>query len=82
MRRRSRIRDACLDVDPCHRRGGPHGADGDPGMGGYELEATGAMVSYLHAHGLVGNSSVLRWVLARPPGRLADFFADELPAIG
>jgi uncharacterized protein YbjT (DUF2867 family) len=52
------------------------------GMGGYELEASGAMVTYLRAHGLVGNPNALRWVLARPPARLSDFFADELPATG
>jgi NAD(P)H dehydrogenase (quinone) len=51
------------------------------GLGGYELEAQGAIVSYYHGHGLVGNPNALTWLLGRPPANLADFLIAEVPKL-
>jgi hypothetical protein len=50
-------------------------------VGGYELDALGAMTAYFHHHGLVGNPNALRWLLRRPPASLADFLSGELPKL-
>jgi uncharacterized protein YbjT (DUF2867 family) len=51
------------------------------GLGGYELEAQGAMVTYYHGHGLVGNPNALTWLLGRPPTKLTDFLTAEVPKL-
>jgi NAD(P)H dehydrogenase (quinone) len=51
------------------------------GLGGYELEAQGAIVSYYHSHGLVGSPNALSWLLGRRPNNLSDFLATEVPKL-
>jgi NAD(P)H dehydrogenase (quinone) len=51
-------------------------------VGGYALEALGAMAAYYDRHGLVGNANVLAWLLGRPPGGLTGFLAAELQRQG
>jgi uncharacterized protein YbjT (DUF2867 family) len=43
------------------------------GMGDYEAQTLAAMFRYYSAHGLIGNSNTLRWLLDRAPNSLADF---------
>lgn len=43
------------------------------GMGAYECDTLAAMFRYYGAHGLVGNSNTLSWLLGRPPHNLAHF---------
>jgi uncharacterized protein YbjT (DUF2867 family) len=50
---------------------------GRSGVGGFALEALGAMAVYYNQHGLTGNPNVLTWLLGRPPRTLAEFFATE-----
>jgi uncharacterized protein YbjT (DUF2867 family) len=47
-------------------------------VGGYALEALGAMVVYYDRHGLTGNPNVLTWLLGRPPTDLAACLRAEL----
>jgi len=45
------------------------------GMGAYERATLAAMFRYYAAHGLIGNSNTLHWLLGRAPASLADFLA-------
>ena len=45
------------------------------GMGEYERATLAAMFRYYAAHGLIGNSNTLHWLLARAPKGLTDFLA-------
>jgi NAD(P)H dehydrogenase (quinone) len=47
-------------------------------VGGYALEALGAMAMYYDRHGLVGNPNLLTWLLSRPPRTLMDFLTTEM----
>jgi hypothetical protein len=48
---------------------------GVPRMGDYQREALIKMLRYYDRHGLVGNPTVLRHVLGRPPTTLDEFAA-------
>jgi NAD(P)H dehydrogenase (quinone) len=43
------------------------------GMGDHERETLAAMFRYYAAHGLIGNTNTLRWLLGRAPNDLAHF---------
>jgi NAD(P)H dehydrogenase (quinone) len=45
------------------------------GMGDYEAQTLAAMFRYYAAHGLIGNSKTLHWLLGRAPNSLADFIS-------
>ena len=49
------------------------------GMPAERIEVMSKMNAHYDAHGLVGNSNVLRWILAREPTRFAEFVVRELP---
>jgi len=45
------------------------------GMGDYEAATLAAMFRYYAAHGLIGNSNTLHWLLGRAPNSLAEFLS-------
>lgn len=45
------------------------------GLPPYAIQTLSQMFRYYAAHGFVGNSNVLTWLLGRPPTSLADFLA-------
>jgi uncharacterized protein YbjT (DUF2867 family) len=45
------------------------------GMGDFEAQTLAAMFRYYAAHGLIGNSNTLQWLLGRAPNSLADFLS-------
>jgi len=45
------------------------------GIGDHERATLAAMFRYYAAHGLIGNSNTLRWLLGRSPASLADFLS-------
>ncbi len=45
------------------------------GMGDSEAQTLAAMFRYYAAHGLIGNSNTLHWLLGRAPNSLADFIS-------
>ena len=49
------------------------------GMPAERIEVMFKMNAHYDAHGLVGNSNVLRWLLGRKPTRFAEFVRRELP---
>ena len=49
------------------------------GMPDERIEGMIKMNAHYDAHGLVGNSNVLRWILGREPTRFAEFVRRELP---
>jgi uncharacterized protein YbjT (DUF2867 family) len=49
------------------------------GMPSERIEVMTRMNAHYDAHGLVGNSNVLRWLLGREPTRFAEFVRRELP---
>jgi uncharacterized protein YbjT (DUF2867 family) len=49
------------------------------GMPAERIEIMTKMNAHYDAHGLVGNSNVLRWLLGREPTRFAEFVRRELP---
>ncbi len=52
---------------------------GAAGMSAERIEVMTKMNAHYDAHGLIGNSNVLRWVLGREPTRFAEFVRRELP---
>ena len=49
------------------------------GMPAERIEVMTKMNAHYDAHGLVGNSNVLRWLLGRKPTQFAEFVRRELP---
>ena len=52
------------------------------GMSGERIEGMIKMNAHYDAHGLVGNSNVLRWILGREPTRFSEFVRRELCSSG
>jgi len=50
---------------------------GAAGMGANECDTLAAMFRYYAAHGLMGNSNTLRWLLGRPPRDLGHWLATQ-----
>ncbi len=48
------------------------------GLDIYRLETLSSMFNYYARYGLWGNTNVLRWLLGRRPGKLADFICREV----